>query len=84
MTVGSLAALVLICGLWARRTGEWRPFVLQCGAALIFAIFLNILFGFPIPQTSVIAKGPQEDLLLAVALYACMLLGVGPLGGLWL
>ena len=72
----SLAGLLLAYGLWVRKTGEWRPFWLESGALAIFAIVLNILFGFPFPQTGVVAKGPGEDLMLAAALYLCMLLGM--------
>ena len=72
----SLAGLLLASGLRARKTGDWRPFLLESSALAIFAILLNILFGFPFPQTGVVAKGPGEDLMLAAALYLCMLLGM--------
>jgi hypothetical protein len=40
-----------------------------------FALLLNLLFGFPRPQSDV-AKGASEDLAFALVLYVCMLLGM--------
>ena len=72
----SLAGLLLGSGARAIRTGEWRAFLLGSGTLGVFAVFLNRLFGFPFPHTAVIAKGPSEDLMLAAALYLCMLCGM--------
>lgn len=72
----SLLGLLIASGLRTRKSGEWRPFLLECGALAVFVLFLNILFNFPFSNTGVIAKGPREDLLLASALYLCMLLGM--------
>ncbi len=66
--------LVLVSAMWARKTGEWRPFLLGIGALAVFVILLNRLFGFPIPEP-VVAKG-SNDLVLAGALFICMVAGM--------
>jgi hypothetical protein len=71
----SIAGLLLASGLWARRTGEWRSFLVGTGALIMFAAFLNRVFGFPFPP-AVVTKGSGGDLMLASALYLCMVLGM--------
>jgi|WetSurMetagenome_2_1015567.scaffolds.fasta_scaffold495386_1 hypothetical protein len=72
----SVVGLLLAVGLRAQRTREWGSFLLGAGALSVFGIFLYLLFGFPVPQTGVLAKGPGDDLTLAAALYVCMLCGM--------
>jgi len=75
LTCLSLVGLLLALGLRAWRTAEWRVFLLQVGGLAVFVAFLNVLFGFPVPQT-VVGKGATEDWMLAIALYICMLAGM--------
>jgi len=66
LTCLSLVGLLLALGLRAWRTAEWRVFLLQVGGLAVFVAFLNVLFGFPVPQT-VVGKGATEDWMLAIA-----------------
>jgi hypothetical protein len=73
----SLAALGVLLALWARSTGRWRAFALELAAIVAFAVFLNLLLGFPFSPSRVAAKGkPEDDFVLAGALFICMLLGM--------
>ena len=76
VVVASLLALLLLLAFWAKTSGNWRLFVAQTTGLLLFAGFLRILFGFPVPVSSAVAKGPAEDFAFAAALYLCMLLGM--------
>ena len=71
-----VAALVIVLALWARKTGEWRPFIVQIVAITLFMVFLNLLFGFPFPLSSVKSKGKSDEFAFAAALFICMLLGM--------
>lgn len=70
----SMAGLLLVSGLWARKTGELRMLIALTVGVAAFVLFLNRLFGFP--RTRVVAMGLREDLALWVALYICMLVGM--------
>ena len=71
----SIVGLILVSALWARNTGEWRPFGIGAGALALFILLLNQLFGFPFPET-VVSKGAPNDLVLAGALFIFMLAGM--------
>lgn len=70
----SMAGLLLMSGLWARKTGEWRMFIALAIWVAALVLLLNRLFGFP--ATPAIAMGLREDLPLLAALYLCMLVGM--------
>lgn len=70
----SMAGLLFVSGLWARKTGEWRMLIALVIGLTAFGFFLNRLFGFP--ATTVASMGTREDLALLAALYLCMLLGM--------
>jgi predicted permease len=73
----SLISFLIISAAWAKTSGEWRPFVVQLIAALMFSVILHKLFGFPFLRASVIAKGDEgKPLLMALALYLCMVIGM--------
>ena len=73
LVAGSMAALILLGVLWARKGHRWRSFWAGFVALAVFAVFLNRLLAFPFAPA--VAKGSQ-DLTLAVALYVCMLGGM--------
>jgi hypothetical protein len=70
----SMAALLLVYALWARKTGRWRMFAALTIGIAAFALFLNRLFGFPVAR--VVPMGLRNDLALWAALYLCMLAGM--------
>jgi hypothetical protein len=70
----SMAGLLLVSALCARKTGEWRMLIAFGLGLAVFSFFLNRQFGFPV--TRVVAMGPQQDLALWAALYLCMLAGM--------
>lgn len=70
-----MAGLLLGSAISAKRTGSWRSFWFEVAGLAVFAALLNRLFGFPF-SSGVVAKGPGQDLVLASALYICMLLGM--------
>jgi hypothetical protein len=70
----SMAGLLLVSGLWARKSGEWQTLIAVAIGVGAFAFFLNRLFGFP--ATTVAAMGTREDLALLAALYLCMIVGM--------
>ncbi len=71
----SFIALALIFAVWGYKTGQWRSTGLALSAIVILAFLLNRLFGYPFSPT-VVAKSPRNDLILALALYICMLAGM--------
>jgi len=71
----SVVVLVVLLALSARSTGRWRGFALELAAIVAFVVFLNRLFDFPFPPP-VAAKGKSDNLVLAGALFICMLLGM--------
>ncbi len=70
----SMAGLLVVSGRWGRKTGEWRMFEALAIWVAALAILLNRQFGFP--KTPTLAMGLQDDLVLWVALYLCMILGM--------
>jgi hypothetical protein len=72
----SLVLLFLILARSAWDSHKWGAFASESVLLLAFVVFFHRLFGFPFPQTEVVAKGPQTGQLLAVALYVSMLLGM--------
>jgi hypothetical protein len=70
----SMAGLLLVSALRARKANEWRPLIALALGLAAFALFLNRQFGFPV--TRLVAMGPQQDLALWAALYLCMLAGM--------
>jgi hypothetical protein len=71
----SFIGLTLIFALQAYQTREWRSTGLGLVGLALFALLLNRLFGYPF-SPAVVAKGPRNDLIIATALYICMLLGM--------
>jgi cytochrome bd-type quinol oxidase subunit 2 len=69
----SMAGLLLVSGLWALKSGDWRTLITVATGLAAFAFLLNRLFGFP---ATVAAMGTREDLALLAALYLCMLTGM--------
>lgn len=72
----AILALVAVLALSARNSGEWQAFYLEIAGLALFVLFLNRLFGFPVPATELTAKGKSGDFILAAALFFCMLLGM--------
>ena len=70
----SMVGLLLVSGLWARKTRDWRMFFALAIGIAAYGVFLNRLFGFPRAPT--VAMGLREDLPFFAALYICMLLGM--------
>jgi hypothetical protein len=74
MIVGiSMIGLLLSLATWASHSKDWRGFAIEAAAIVGAGVFLHALLGFP--YSPVVAKG-AEDLVLAVALYICMLGGM--------
>jgi len=71
----SFIGLALIFTVRGYKTGEWRLTAFALSAIVVFAFFLNRIFGYPFSPT-VVAKGPRNDLILAAALYICMVAGM--------
>jgi uncharacterized membrane protein len=53
----------------------WPVFVLETFLLATYALWLHWLFQFPFPER-MIAKGHSDELILVLALYLCMLLGM--------
>jgi hypothetical protein len=70
----AMIGLLAIQFIQAYANGTWRRFLLNTVAVIAFAVFLNFLFGFPLPAEG-LAKG-TADLSLAGILFGCMLLGM--------
>jgi hypothetical protein len=75
LVIACMAYLIVIAISQARRTRGWRSLWLELAALVLFAIFLNVLLGFPFPSGAT-AKGPNKDLIVASALYICMVAGM--------
>jgi hypothetical protein len=76
--VGMLSSSLLAWIVWRQvRSGRWPSFILSLVGLLLYVLLLRLLFGFPVPRVE-IAKGPTQNhfLLLSVAMFFCMLLGM--------
>jgi len=71
--LASMLSLIIVLAFLAKKSGRWRSFFLACAGLVLFAFFLNRILNFPFKPAT--AKGPQ-DLVLAFALYVCMLAGI--------
>ena len=70
----SLVLLIVLLALSARSTGRWQGFALELAAIVAFVVFLNRLLDSVSPPVA--AKGKSDSLVLAGALFICMLLGM--------
>src|ERR1051325_7802245 len=70
----SVVGLLLVASVIAYRTGEWRMLIAVAVWSALVVSLLNRLFGFPRVHT--VALGRKEDLVLWVALYICMVMGM--------
>jgi hypothetical protein len=71
-----LGAILAIEVYRAIKTRSGRHLAFALVVLVAFSIFLHQLFGFPFPS-QIVAKGGNSDLAVAVALFICMLLGMG-------
>src|SRR4051794_14059475 len=58
LVLGSMAGLLVILAIWARKQNRWRTFALGAVALAAFGLFLNRLLGFP--NSPVLAKGRED------------------------
>ena len=72
----SLLGLLILAGIRARSTKNWRLFGIQTAAILLFALFLHAILGFPVPQPDASARGGSSEISFVIILYAFMLLGM--------
>ena len=70
-----LAVLLALAVIRAIQTSRWRMLIAEVFAILCFAVFLRLLFGFPVAST-IIAKSPSSDWAIAAALFVFMVLGM--------
>lgn len=76
VVVAAMVGTLLLGIVRARRDGEWTRFALEGTGLALFAGLLYWLFGFPFPTTDAVPKGPTDDIVLGVALFVSMLLGM--------
>ncbi|SRR6266852_6403181 len=79
-------ALILLSGvmlvifvIWGyRRWRNWWSLAMNLAALVLYGLFLHYVFGFPALATAA-PKGPGSGdfLVLALALYVCMVAGMG-------
>ncbi|MFN7921811.1 MAG: hypothetical protein U0Q16_17050 [Bryobacteraceae bacterium] len=75
LVAACFVGLISASALYVRKTGEWALFAIWMVALVAWAALLNSLFGFPFaPQVT--GKGANDDLVLAAALFLCMLAGM--------
>jgi hypothetical protein len=80
-TVIISASLVLLFGwiVWRHvRSAHWPSLILSLTGLALYALLMRLLFGFPALAVEE-SKGSQDNTFLAqaVALYLCMLAGMG-------
>src|SRR5258708_2153055 len=75
LVIFSLVTLLVLAGMRASNTKNLRLLIVETLPILGFGAFLHVLFGFPIPKSTV-AKSPSSDLAVGVALFVWMALGM--------
>ena len=76
LLVVSFAGAVVALLRWGAQSRQFGLVIFEVVALAVMGLVLHYIFGFPFSSSSTVAKGVQDDWIVAVALYAFMVAGM--------